>query len=68
MLQLQHPDKTIKLLAPTPCRCETMAIVTPAALLWLLDNLAAGRPVNRITVPAEIARGAKLSLDRMLEI
>lgn len=67
-LQLQHPDKTIRLLAPTPCRCETMALVTPAALLWLLDNLAAGRPVNRITVPAEIARGAKLSLDRMLEI
>ncbi len=67
-LQRQYPDKTIKLLAPTPCRCETMGLVSPAALLWLLDHIADGNLVNQITVPVDIACGAKLSLDRMLEI
>jgi quinolinate synthase len=67
-LQKQYPDKKIKLLAPTSCRCETMGLVTPASLCWLLDGLAEGRVLNQITVPVDIARGAKLSLDRMLEI
>ncbi len=67
-LRDQHPDKTIHLLAPTPCCCKTMALVTPASLLWLLDNLAQGKLVNQITVAPEIAKGAKLALDRMLEI
>ncbi|MDA3786167.1 MAG: quinolinate synthase NadA [Deltaproteobacteria bacterium] len=67
-LQQQHPDKTIHLLAPTPCCCKTMALVTPASLLWLLDNLAQGNLVNQIKVAPEIAQGARLALDRMLEI
>lgn len=67
-LRDQHPDKTIHLLAPTSCCCKTMALVTPASLLWLLDNLAQGKLVNQITVAPEVAEGAKLALDRMLEI
>jgi quinolinate synthase len=68
-LQMQYPDKTIKLLAATSCCCcETMQMITPAYLLWLLDALAEGNCVNQITVSAAIAKGAKLSLDRMLEI
>ena len=67
-LQMQHPEKEIHLLAPTPCTCHTMALVSPAALLWQLDNLAKGQLINQITVPADIAKGAKLSLERMLEI
>ncbi len=67
-LRDQHPDKTIHLLAPTSCACTTMALITPASLLWLLDNLAQGNLVNQITVTPEIAKGAKLALDRMLEI
>lgn len=67
-LRAQHPDKTIHLLAPTACCCKTMALVTPASLLWLLDNLAQGRLVNQVTVAPVIAKGAKLALDRMLEI
>jgi quinolinate synthase len=69
-LQLHHPGKTIKLLAPASCQCKfckTMQLVTPAALLWLLDNLAEGRMVNQITVPEDIACDARLSLARMLE-
>jgi quinolinate synthase len=67
-LKIQHPDKHIDLLAPTPCTCATMSCITPANLLWVLDNLAQGKMVNRITVAAETAAGAKLALDRMLEI
>ncbi len=67
-LRDQHPDKTIHLLAPTSCCCKTMALITPASLLWLLDNLAQGTMVNQITVAPDIAKGAKLALDRMLEI
>ncbi len=67
-LKLQHPDKTIHLLAPTPCRCKTMALVTPAALLWQLDNLSQGKMENQVTVEVTIAKGAKIALDRMLAI
>ncbi len=67
-LKRQHPDKTIYLLAETDCTCKTMSCITPANLLWVLDNLAEGKVVNQVTVDSEIARGAKLSLDRMLEI
>jgi quinolinate synthase len=42
--------------------------INPAHLLWVLDNLAAGKVVNQITVVKEIADLAKVSLDRMLEI
>ncbi|MCK9296325.1 MAG: quinolinate synthase NadA [Desulfobulbaceae bacterium] len=67
-LKKQHPDKTIHLLAPTPCTCGTMSCITPANLLWVLDNLAQGKVVNQITVDEQTAVGAKLALDRMLEI
>lgn len=68
-LQRQYPDKTVKLLAATSCcSCDTMQMITPAYLLWLLDALADGKLPNQITVPADIARGAKISLERMLAI
>lgn len=67
-LKKQHPDKHIHLLADTPCTCLTMCRITPASLLKVLDNLAEGKVVNRISVEPEIAKGAKLALDRMLEI
>lgn len=63
-----HPDKEIHSLSPFQCLCSTMYRIKPAYLLWVLDNLAAGRVVNRVTVAPQIARLAKLSLDRMLEI
>ncbi len=62
-----HPDKTIHSLTPG-CLCPTMDAVKPANLLWVLDNLAAGREVNRVQIPAELAVQAKKSLDRMLTI
>jgi quinolinate synthase len=66
-LSAQHPDKTIHSLTPG-CLCPTMDAVKPPNLLWILDNLAEGRVVNRIQVPPEIAEQARKSLDRMLAI
>ncbi len=63
-----YPDKQIHSLSPFQCLCSTMYRIKPGYLLWVLDNLAEGRVVNRITVEAEVAREAKLALDRMLEI
>ncbi len=66
-LAREHPDKTIHSLTPG-CLCPTMDTVKPANLLWVLDNLAEGRVVNRVQVPPEIAVPARKSLDRMLAI
>lgn len=67
-LQRQHPDKEIHLLAPTSCQCTTMDCNQPVNLLWLLDNLAAGKVKNQIKVEPEIASLAAKSLEQMLAI
>lgn len=63
-----NPDKEIHSLSPFQCLCSTMYRIKPAYLLWVLDNLAEGHIVNRITVDKETASQAKIALDRMLEI
>ncbi len=67
-LSRQYPDKSIHSLSPFQCLCSTMYRIKPSYLLWVLDNIAAGRAVNRITVAPETAVQAKLALDRMLAI
>ena len=67
-LSKQHPDKEIHSLAPFQCLCSTMYRIKPSYLLWVLDNLAAGRIVNRITVDKQTADLARIALNRMLEI
>jgi len=67
-LSRQFPDREVHSLSPFQCLCATMYRIKPAYLLWVLENLAAGRKVNRITVDLKIAEKAKLALDRMLEI
>ncbi len=67
-LAKQFPDKKIRSVSPMECLCSTMYRIDPAHLLWALDNLAAGRVVNHITVDDQTASAAKLALDRMLEI
>ncbi|MBU0675064.1 MAG: quinolinate synthase NadA [Proteobacteria bacterium] len=62
------PAKKVHSLSPFQCLCSTMYRIKPGYLLWVLDNLVEGRIVNRITVPPEVAEGARLSLNRMLEI
>lgn len=67
-LAAQYPDKRIRSVSPFECLCSTMYRIDPAHLLWALDNLAAGRIVNRITVDAVTAAQARKALDRMLTI
>lgn len=63
----EHPDKEIYLLSKdSPCRCDTMARVTPEALLLTLKGIREGKPRNRVSVPLEVAKKSRLSLDRML--
>ena len=67
-LARENPDKTVFCLDPVVCPCSTMYRVHPAYLCWAVEGLAEGYVVNQIAVPDSIARGAKLALDRMLEI
>lgn len=67
-LQAEHPDKFVTSLSPFQCLCATMYRIRPQYLLWVMDNLVEGRVVNQISVPDDVAEGAKLSLDRMIEI
>lgn len=66
-LARQHPDKVVQHLGEA-CLCPTMAAIRPAHLLWLLDELAAGRVVNQVRVDPAVAAEARLALDRMLAI
>ena len=63
-----HPDKQIVFLDKTVCFCATMNRIDLPHLVWALENLVAGRVVNRIDVDPEVARWARTALDRMLAL
>ncbi len=64
----EHPDRTVVSLDPIVCPCSTMFRIDAAHLAWCLENLVEGRVVNRITVEPATAAGARVALERMLEI
>ncbi len=66
--QYKHQGKSIHFMSPTLCKCSTMFRIDPQHLLWVLEQLVEGKVVNRITVPATVAKEAKLALQRMLDI
>jgi quinolinate synthase len=66
--QYKHEDKQVHFMSPTVCMCSTMFRIDPQHLAWTLENLADGNVVNRIQVPAEDARLARLALERMLDV
>jgi quinolinate synthase len=45
-----------------------MARIDPPHLLWVLEGLVEGEVRNPVRVPEEIAREARVALDRMLAI
>ena len=63
-----HGDKSIRLLSDAPSICAQMQRIDLPHLLWVLDNIAAGRTVNRISVAPEIAADARVALQRMIDI
>ena len=64
----EHPDKTVFCLDPVVWPCETMYRIHPAFLCWVLESLVEGKVINQVKVPEEMARWARVALDRMLEI
>lgn len=67
-LAKENPDKTIFCLDPQICPCSTMYRIHPSFLLWALDHLVEGKPVNIIEVPPKTKAFAKAALDRMLTL
>jgi len=58
----------VHFMSPMVCMCSTMFRIDPQHLAWVLENLVDGNVVNRIRVPEEDARAARLALDRMLAL
>ncbi len=65
-LAAQYPDKPVHLLGDGTARCVQMARIDLPHLLWCLDGIAAGEPVNVITVPSAVAQKAEIALNRMI--
>jgi quinolinate synthase len=65
-LAKELPDRKIISLDSSMCVCTTMFRITPAHLLWALENLAVGKVVNQISVDERTRHFAKIALDRML--
>ena len=67
-LSKQLKDHLVMSLDPSVCVCTTMFRITPHHLLWALENLVAGKVVNRISVDNRTRKYSKLALDRMLAL
>ena len=67
-LDAETPDKTVVSLDPLICPCSTMFRIDGPHLAWVLEELVAGRVVNRITVDPDTSEWAKVALERMLSI
>ncbi|MBX3195040.1 MAG: quinolinate synthase NadA [Microbacteriaceae bacterium] len=67
-LAAEHPQHTIFCLDPVICPCSTMYRIHPGYLAWVLEELVAGRVVNRIRVDDAVASHARVALDRMLAL
>jgi quinolinate synthase len=61
-------DKHIRSLAGVQCLCSTMYRIDVPHLCWVLENLVAGRVVNRIAVDDETKRWSRVALERMLAL
>jgi len=57
-----------RILSSCQCLCTTMYRIDLPHILWVLDNLAQGKVVNRITVHPEARKHALTALNRMLKI
>jgi quinolinate synthase len=60
--------KRVITLDESGCLCTTMYRISPQHLAWSLENLVAGRVVNRIQVDDRVKYWARVALDRMLEV
>ncbi|KRN23349.1 quinolinate synthase NadA [Lacticaseibacillus camelliae] len=63
-----YPEKRVMALNPYSCACILMNRIDLPHLAWTMDQLAAGKPANVITVAPQTAQWAKKALDRMLAL
>ena len=66
-LAQEHPEQSIAFLSDEPHYCRTMNLITLEKLARVLKGLVRGEVVNPVTVPPEVARPARVALERMLE-
>lgn len=62
-----HSDKQVLSLNPNMCPCLTMNRIDLPHLLWSLESIENGSPINQIIVDKDIARDAVIAVNRMLE-
>ncbi|MFA6134117.1 MAG: quinolinate synthase NadA [Phycisphaerae bacterium] len=67
-LARSNPERFVRILSDAPSICAMMARIDLPHLLWVLDNLGAGRVVNRVAVKDDIAAEARIALGRMINI
>ncbi len=65
-LAREEPDKLVFCLDPVICPCSTMYRIHPAYLAWVLEEMVEGRVVNQVSVHEDVARWARVALERML--
>lgn len=65
LIQL-HPDKEIISLNPSMCPCLTMNRIDLPHLLWSLESIQNGEPINQIVVDEQTMKEAIHALERML--
>jgi len=64
--QVGERGVNVMTLSECQCLCTTMYRIEPRNLLWVLDNLAEGKVVNRIMVHPKAQELASQALERML--
>ena len=67
-LSNENPDKQVIFLDKTICYCSTMNRIDLPHLVWAMESLVSGRMVNQIQVENEVAKYAKVALERMLAL
>jgi quinolinate synthase len=67
-LSKELKDRHVMSLDSSVCVCTTMFRITPVHLLWALENLAAAKVVNQISVDERTRKFARIALDRMLSL
>ncbi len=58
----------VRILSDCQCLCTTMYRIDQPHLCWVLDNLAQGRVVNRVSVHTEARKWALVAIERMLAL
>ena len=67
-LATMFPEQSIAFLEKNVCYCSTMNRIDLPHLVWALESLVDGRVANPIRVDPEVARWARVALDRMLAL